>query len=104
MIGRELDAGDFRALGSGPGSDAGTCPQFFEAINDGGYDYVVTTPELDLNDPATAKVSPEGGWLRGGAEAVRGARHVRIGPVGKPIEARKAPPRFMRFVWHRQLL
>ncbi len=76
VIGRELDAGDFRALGSGPGSDAGTCPQFFEAINDGGYDYVVTTPELDLNDPATAKVSPEGGWLRGGAEAVRGAEQV----------------------------
>ena len=37
------------------------------AVNEGGYDYVVTTPELDLNDPATAKASPERGWLSGTA-------------------------------------
>ena len=40
-------------------------------MNEGDYDYVVTTPELDLNDPDTAQVSPEGGWMRGaGAEEV----------------------------------
>ena len=43
-----------------------------EAINDGGYGYVATAPELDLNDPSTAKPTPERGWLRriDGAEEV----------------------------------
>ena len=55
FIGRELGAGDFRTLGEDGGT--GKCTQFVEAINEGGYDYVVTTPELDLNDPATAKTA-----------------------------------------------
>ena len=70
FIGRELPAGDFRSLGEDGGP--GKCPQFVSAVNDGGYEYVVTTPELDLNDPATAKTSPERGWLTG----VRGAEEV----------------------------
>ncbi len=39
------------------------CPALREAINDGGYDYVVTTPDLDLNDPDDVGSSPERGWL-----------------------------------------
>jgi len=71
-IGRELPAGDFRSLGDGRGSagDAGTCPRFRRALNEGDYDYVVTTPELDLNDPGTAKPSPERGWIAN-SDAVR---------------------------------
>jgi hypothetical protein len=70
FIGRELSAGDFQSLGEDGG--AGKCTQFVEAVNEGGYEYVVTTPELDLNDPATAKTAPERGWLVGvtGADEV----------------------------------
>jgi hypothetical protein len=35
------------------------------SINDGDYDYLVTTPELDLNAPSRAKPSPERGWVSG---------------------------------------
>ena len=66
-IGRELPSGDFRALGDPDddgASEAGKCPAFRAAVNDGGYDFVVTTPKLDLNDPRTASAQPEGGWLR----------------------------------------
>jgi hypothetical protein len=78
-IGRELGSGDFRA--------ATTCPEFVRAANAGEYDYVVTTPELDLNDPATAKVSPEGGWMRaaGGEEILREGR-VAIFRVGGDLD------------------
>ncbi|MFL5907185.1 MAG: hypothetical protein ACJ75Z_06265, partial [Solirubrobacterales bacterium] len=56
-IGRHLPEADFRAIES--------CPAFREAVNDGHYDYLITTPELDLNNPATASASPEGGWVHG---------------------------------------
>lgn len=70
-IGRELPAGDFRSLADDDDDFAGGCRVFIGAVNDGGYEYVVTTPELDLNDPATAKPAPERGWLlaAAGAEA-----------------------------------
>ena len=74
---RELAAGDFRSLGADGG--AGKCPQFVEAVNEGDYDYVVTTPELDLNDPRHAKVSPEGGWLSGAGRRGGPARRARLG-------------------------
>jgi hypothetical protein len=54
-VGRNLPQADFRAITS--------CRAFREAVNDGDYDYLVTTPKLDLNDPATATPSPEGGWV-----------------------------------------
>lgn len=69
-IGRRLGAGDFRAIER--------CPEFIRAVADGGYTYVVTTPELDLNDPATAKVSPEGGWLRRASGAQEVLREGRV--------------------------
>ena len=42
-----------------------TCVAFREALNAGNYDYLITTPELDLNNPATASASPERGWVSG---------------------------------------
>jgi hypothetical protein len=54
-VGRDLPQADFRAIE--------TCRAFREAVNDGDYDFLVTTPMLDLNDPATATPSPEGGWV-----------------------------------------
>ncbi len=56
-VGRDLPEADFRTIES--------CRLFREKVSEGGYDYLVTTPKLDLNDPATATPSPEGGWVRG---------------------------------------
>jgi hypothetical protein len=74
FIGRELPAGDFRTIanperGDDGGRGPGKCPEFRRFVNAGEYDFVVTTPKLDLNAPATATASPEGGWLRGAAGA-----------------------------------
>lgn len=55
-VGRHLPEADFQAIE--------TCAAFRQAVNDGDYDYLITTPELDLNDPATARPSPERGWVR----------------------------------------
>jgi hypothetical protein len=68
-VGRHLPEGDFRAIES--------CPAFRAAVNEGDYDYLVTTPELDLNDPSTARPSPERGWVSGDpavGEVVRSGR------------------------------
>ena len=54
-IGRHLPEADFRAIES--------CAAFRSAVNDGHYDYLVTTPALDLNSPSTAETSPERGWV-----------------------------------------
>ena len=86
FIGRELGAGDFRTLGEDGGP--GKCTQFVEAVNEGGYDYVVTTPELDLNDPATAKTAPERGWLIGvsGAEEVLREGRVSVFRISAELD------------------
>ncbi len=55
-IGRHLPEADFREIE--------TCTDFRRAVNEGDYDYLVTTPELDLNNPSTASSSPERGWVR----------------------------------------
>jgi hypothetical protein len=56
-VGRHLPEADFRRIDK--------CGPFREALNAGNYDYLVTTPELDLNNPATASASPERGWVSG---------------------------------------
>jgi hypothetical protein len=56
-VGRHLPEADFRAIES--------CAAFRAAVNDGDYDYLVTTPALDLNDPSRARPSPELGWVSG---------------------------------------
>ncbi len=55
-VGRHLPEADFRRIE--------TCAEFRQALNDGHYDYLVTTPELDLNNPSTAGASPERGWVQ----------------------------------------
>ena len=55
-VGRHLPEADFQAIE--------TCSAFRQAVNDGDYDYLITTPELDLNNPATASPSPERGWVK----------------------------------------
>jgi hypothetical protein len=69
FVGRNLPEADFRAIES--------CPAFRAAVNDGDYDYLVTTRALDLNDPSRARPSPERGWVSGDpavTEVVRAGR------------------------------
>ena len=56
-VGRHLPEADFEAITS--------CRPFRAAVNAGDYDYLVTTPELDLNDPSRARPAPERGWVSG---------------------------------------
>ncbi len=52
---------------TGPGGNftrIKSCSDFREALNDGDYDYLVTTPDLDLNSPTRARTSPERGWVQ----------------------------------------
>jgi hypothetical protein len=56
-VGRHLPEADFRSIE--------TCPAFRQAVNQGNFDYLITTPELDLNNPSTASPSPERGWVSG---------------------------------------
>jgi hypothetical protein len=69
-VGRHLPEADFRAIE--------TCPVFREAVNDGHYDYLVTTPTLDLNNPATASPSPEGGWVKNDPAAAQVLHSGRV--------------------------
>jgi hypothetical protein len=56
-VGRHLPEADFQAIAA--------CAAFRDAVNAGNYDYLVTTPKLDLNDPSRAHPSPERGWVAG---------------------------------------
>jgi hypothetical protein len=55
-VGRTGPGGNFTRIES--------CPEFRAAVNDGEYDYLVTTPDLDLNNPVRARTSPERGWVQ----------------------------------------
>jgi len=55
-VGRPGENGDFSAIDN--------CPEWRRAVNAGHYDYLVTTPKLDLNHAGSALPSPEGGWAR----------------------------------------
>jgi hypothetical protein len=55
-VGRPGPGGNFTRIES--------CPDFREAVNEGEYDYLVTTPDLDLNNPVRARTSPERGWVQ----------------------------------------
>lgn len=54
-LGREAPGGDFRRIK--------TCVGLLRAIDRGNYDYLVTTPTLDLNRPTVLSPSPERVWV-----------------------------------------
>ena len=68
-----------RTGGNGNFTRIERCVDFRRALNEGDYDYLVTTPDLDLNDPHSARTSPERGWVDDdpALEAL-----VRVGRVG----------------------
>ena len=92
-VGRHLPEADFRAIE--------TCPAFRQAVNEGDYDYLITTPTLDLNDPSTASPAPERGWVSGDPavqEILRSGR-VAVFRITGPLTAagcrqrnRRGPP------------
>ena len=51
------------------------------------YDYLITTPELDLNNPATASPSPERGWVKNdpALEEVVHAARVSVFRITGPL-------------------
>ncbi len=69
-VGREGSGGNFTGIGK--------CEPWIQALNEGGYDFVVTTPNLDLNQPATTNPAPEGGWVRGQPNARQVLRAGRV--------------------------
>jgi hypothetical protein len=78
-IGRHLPEADFQAIE--------TCAAFRQAVNDGDYDYLITTPDLDLNNPATTSPSPERGWVKNdpAVEEVLHASRVSVFRVNGPL-------------------
>ncbi len=78
-VGRHLPEADFRAIE--------TCAAFRQAVNEGDYDYLITTPELDLNNPADASPSPERGWVKNdpALQEVLHASRVSVFKVNGPL-------------------
>ncbi|MGZ5313209.1 MAG: hypothetical protein ACXWEA_03275, partial [Solirubrobacterales bacterium] len=70
FVGRPGKDGDFRQIDS--------CPEWRRAINDGDYDFIVTTPRLDLNAAGVANTSPENIWANSDPAVVRIVRDARI--------------------------
>ena len=81
---------------TGPGGNftrIDKCPEFREAVNDGDYDYLVTTPDLDLNNPVRARTSPERGWVEGDSavEPVLRAGRVAVFRLNGELEVGGCP-------------
>jgi hypothetical protein len=73
-LGRRAPGGDFRAITD--------CAGLLEALNKGNYDYLVTTPTLDLNRPTVLTASPERVWVLGNT----GVREVRQNGLSSVFE------------------
>lgn len=73
-LGRRAPGGDFRAITD--------CAGLLEALDQGNYDYLVTTPTLDLNRPTVLTPSPERVWVLGNA----GLREVRQNGLSSVFE------------------
>jgi hypothetical protein len=90
FIGEREDRGAFREIDR--------CPEWIEAINRGGFDYVVTTPAYDQDDPESATQPIEFSWIggSGGVRHVLGTTLVDVweltGPID-PASCGRVPPR-----------
>jgi hypothetical protein len=92
-IGDEQPGGDFRAIEK--------CAPWRRAVNEGDYDFVITTPGLDLNAPAITTRTPERGWLARDPNATLILHSGRVAafrlngaldPDGCGRRAREGPP------------
>jgi hypothetical protein len=71
------------------------CPEWIGALNDGDYDYVVTTPTFHQDDPAADKAPIQRTWISraGNVQRVAGAGLVDVWKITGPLapEACAAP-------------
>jgi len=68
------------------------CPDWIAALNDGGYDYLVTTPAYDQDNPGAATQPVEFLWISGAAEASRITRPPTELPIESPDPGYSGPP------------
>ncbi len=73
-----------------------TCPEWIAALNDGSFDYVVTTPTYHQDDPAADTAPVQRNWISraGNVQRVAGANLVDVWKVTGPLSplACVAPP------------
>jgi hypothetical protein len=64
------------------------CPEFIAALNDGDFDYVVTTPTYHQDDPAADTAPVQRDWISrsGGAKRVAGANLVDVWKITGPLD------------------
>jgi len=70
------------------------CPEFIAALNDGAYDYVITTPTYHQDDPAADTAPVQRKWLTraGNAKRVAGANLVDVWKVAGPLDPLACAP------------
>jgi hypothetical protein len=77
------------------------CPEWIGALNDGDFDYVITTPAYHQDDPAADTVPPQRDWISraGNIQRVAGANLVDVWRITGPLDpnacaapAGKPPP------------
>jgi hypothetical protein len=64
------------------------CPEWIAALNDGSYDYVVTTPTYHQDDPAADTAPRQREWISraGNVQRVAGANLVDVWEVTGPLD------------------
>jgi hypothetical protein len=83
---------DVRYLGEhgprGSFNEIPQCPEFIAALNDGGFDYVVTTPSYHQDNPAADTAPVQRNWVShaGNIQRVAGANLVDIWKVTGPLD------------------
>jgi hypothetical protein len=79
-VGQRDDRGSFHEIGE--------CPEWIGALNRGDYDYVITTPRYDQDNPAADVVPVEQSWIAaaGNVSRVAGANLVDVWQVTGPLD------------------
>ena len=64
------------------------CPEWIGALNDGDFDYVITTPTYHQDDPAADTAPVQRDWISrtGGAKRVAGAGLVDVWKITGPLD------------------
>lgn len=84
FIGRRGDRASF--------AEYAECPEWVSALNAGDYDYLVTTPAYDQDNPGAATQPVEFLWISGSAEASRITRPPTELPLEAPDPGYSGPP------------
>jgi hypothetical protein len=68
--------------------DITTCPEWIGAINNGSYDYIVTTPTYNQDNPAADTTPVQKSWIEhaGNVRHVAGANLVDVWQVTGPLD------------------